>query len=129
MKGRSVSRVEKRFHDALCSVVGCIACRLDGATNFHVSIHHVFGRTKPGAHLMVLPLCAGHHQDGSGASGLVAVHPWKRRFESAYGAQIDLVARCCDWVLESVDVGCEAASAARWALEFLKTRGVHDKTA
>lgn len=56
-----------------------------------VSIHHVDGRTKAGAHFKVLPLCAGHHQDGTGAPGLIAVHPWKARFQERYGTQQDLL--------------------------------------
>ena len=45
-------------------------------------------------HLRVLPLCAGHHQDGTGIPGLIAVHPWKRRFEDRYGSQDELLQRC-----------------------------------
>lgn len=55
---------------------------------------NVDGRTKPDAHWNVLPLCAGHHQDGTGLPGLVAVHPWKRRFEARYGSQAELQAKC-----------------------------------
>jgi hypothetical protein len=36
----------------------------------------------------VLPLCAGHHQQGTGEDkSLVAVHPNKARFEKLYGTQ------------------------------------------
>ncbi|MOA33025.1 hypothetical protein D3C78_1542830 [compost metagenome] len=59
-----------------------------------VSIHHIDGRTKPGAHSRVLPLCAGHHQDGYGAPGLIAVHPYKARFEKQYGPQLELLEMC-----------------------------------
>lgn len=93
MKGRNPSAAEKRFHDQLASL-GCIACRLDGNHNPIVSIHHIDGRTKPGAHMRVLPLCAGHHQDGYGIPGLIAVHPYKRRFEDRYGSQYELLAMC-----------------------------------
>ena len=93
MKGRNPSVAEKRFHDRLASL-GCIACRVDGHDNPIVSIHHIDGRTKPGAHMRVLPLCAGHHQDGYGIPGLVAVHPFKRRFEDRYGSQYELLAMC-----------------------------------
>lgn len=93
MKGKTPSAAEKRFHAALASL-GCIACRLDGRHNPIVSIHHIDGRTRPGAHLRVLPLCAGHHQDGTGIPGLIAVHPWKRRFEDRYGSQDQLLERC-----------------------------------
>ncbi len=94
MKGRNTTADQKRFHDALCRTVGCIACAKDGFYNPVVSVHHIDGRTKPLAHWVVLPLCAGHHQDGYGMPGLIAVHPWKRRFEARYGRQLDLLAEC-----------------------------------
>lgn len=85
----------KRFHDLLARVVGCAACRFGhGRFNDFVSIHHVDGRTKPHAHYYVLPLCAGHHQTGEGEGQFIAVHPWKRRFEDAYGTQDELLERC-----------------------------------
>jgi hypothetical protein len=97
MKGKSRTANEKQFHDRVAAL-GCIACKIDGWQNNEVLIHHVDGRTKPGAHLKVLPLCAGHHQDGTGLPGLIAVHPWKSRFESKYGSQMDLI----DIVTEAV---------------------------
>ncbi|HCF5688163.1 TPA: DUF968 domain-containing protein [Pseudomonas aeruginosa] len=100
MKGRTPTRYEKHMHDRMASEIGCIACRKDGIRNMHVSIHHIDGRTKPGAHLKVLPLCAGHHQDGTGAPGLIAVHPWKRRFEEKYGNQLELLEECMEILAE-----------------------------
>ncbi len=100
MKGTNPSAAQKRYHDKLCSTVGCIACRIDGRHNTHVSVHHVDGRTKPMAHWLVLPLCAGHHQAGSGAPGLIAVHPWKARFESKYGRQSELIGQCAQILLD-----------------------------
>lgn len=93
MKGRTPSAADKRLHNQLAAL-GCIACRIDGNHNPVVSIHHIDGRTKPGAHERVLPLCAGHHQDGTGIPGLIAVHPWKRQFEQKYGSQYELLAMC-----------------------------------
>lgn len=93
MKGRNPTAAEKRLHSRLAAL-GCIACRIDGHHNPVVSIHHIDGRTKPGAHSRVLPLCAGHHQDGYGAPGLIAVHPYKARFEKQYGRQDDLLDMC-----------------------------------
>lgn len=95
MKGKSPSAAQRRFHDALCQQ-GCVACRIDGIGNFNVSVHHIDGRTKPQAHWLVLPLCAGHHQDGTGAPGLIAVHPWKGQFEERYGKQRTLL----QWAIE-----------------------------
>lgn len=94
MKGTTPTKAERELHHALAGL-GCIACRKDGIENAFVSIHHIDGRTKPGAHKKVLPLCAGHHQDGTGNDkSLIAVHPYKARFEAKYGAQMDLLAEC-----------------------------------
>jgi hypothetical protein len=90
MKGTTPTRADREHWDRIASL-GCIACRLDGNHAPEVSIHHVDGRTKPGAHRLVLPLCAGHHQDGTGIPGLIAVHPYKARFEARYGKQSKLV--------------------------------------
>jgi hypothetical protein len=94
MKGRPPTAEEARFMDAIARL-GCVACRKDGWENLDVSVHHIDGRTKPGAHLLVLPLCAGHHQAGTGANPtLIAVHPDKARFEAQYGTQRELLAQC-----------------------------------
>lgn len=93
MKGSTPNKADRELWDGLASL-GCIACRKDGIFNSLVSIHHIDGRTKPGAHRKVLPLCAGHHQDGTGAPGLIAVHPYKARFEARYGRQLDLLDDC-----------------------------------
>ncbi|MAK56538.1 MAG: recombinase [Pusillimonas sp.] len=96
MKGRPTTKDQKIFHGQLCRYVGCIACWIDGQFNDYCSIHHVDGRTKPWAHWFVLPLCAGHHQDGAGAPGFISVHPWKTRFESRYGTQKALLNHCLE---------------------------------
>lgn len=85
------TKAEKEYHDAVASL-GCIACAIDGNQNDLVSIHHCDGRTKKGAHMKVLPLCAGHHQDGTGADkSMIAIHPYKKRFETRYGTQQELM--------------------------------------
>lgn len=91
MKGKAPTKEEKALHDRIASL-GCIACHLDGRWNPVVSIHHIDGRTKFDAHKKVLPLCAGHHQDGTGQDrSMIAVHPWKKQFERKYGTQMDLL--------------------------------------
>ena len=108
MKGRSVSADQKRFHDMLCREIGCIACSLEGIFTPYVSVHHVEGRTKPWAHWMVLPLCGPHHQD-AGIPGVIAVHPWKSRFEVRYGNQANLVRECIQIL---IDRGCNVPQGA-----------------
>lgn len=93
MKGRTPTVAEKRFHDDLCRHIGCVACRFEGGFNDFVSVHHIDGRTKPDAHWLVLPLCGGHHQDNG---TVIAVHPYKARFEARYGKQIDLLRWCIE---------------------------------
>lgn len=78
--------------DAIGSL-GCLACAKDGHVNPWISLHHIDGRTKPGAHKLVIGLCAGHHQDGTGTDpAMIAVHPYKARFEARYGTQLELLA-------------------------------------
>lgn len=92
MQGRTVTKAQKHWHDLLCRVVGCIACRIGRKTfNDYCSIHHIDGRTKPHAHWYVLPLCELHHQHGGEG---VALHHNKARFEQNFGKQDDLLAEC-----------------------------------
>lgn len=88
MKGRTPSSTERAYMDRVASI-GCIACRIDGHYTPEVSIHHIDGRTKPGAHFRIIPLCAHHHQDSPEGreKGFIAVHPWKAQFEAMYGKQ------------------------------------------
>lgn len=83
---------EKYYWSMLAEIVGCIACRKDGVINNYVSIHHCEGRTKKGAHMLVLPLCDRHHQ--TGGEDAPSIHPWKARFEAKYGTQEELMREC-----------------------------------
>jgi hypothetical protein len=86
------TKSDKQYWNALAETIGCIACRIDGHHNPVVSIHHCDGRTKPGAHRKVLPLCAEHHQ--TGGQDAPSIHPWKARFEAKYGTQEYLMDKC-----------------------------------
>jgi hypothetical protein len=111
MKGRPPTADEARFMDAIAAL-GCIACKKDGWHNPDVSVHHIDGRTKPGAHLLVLPLCAGHHQDGTGPNPtLIAVHPYKARFEERYGSQMELLDECGN-LIKTIETATVAPGAA-----------------
>ena len=109
-KERTVTAAEKLLWTRLAAL-GCVACKKDGKFNTHVSIHHVDGRTKPGCHQLVLPLCAGHHQDGTGEDKtLIAVHPWKARFEARYGTQAELMDECAQLLFEQQDAAASPAA-------------------
>jgi hypothetical protein len=60
--------------------------------NDYVSVHHYDGRTKPGCHKKVLPLCGPHHQTGGEAAP--SIHPWRKRFIAKYGTEEELNAMC-----------------------------------
>jgi len=94
MKGRPPTAEEARFMDRM-GTLPCICCLKDGWTNHAISLHHIDGRTKPGAHFLVLPLCGPHHQqDDSDPRGRISVHGRKATFQARYGMQMDLLAEC-----------------------------------
>lgn len=96
MKGRPPTADEARFMSAIAAL-GCIACRKDGRHEPIVSIHHIDGRTKPGAHFLVLPLCGPHHQqDDTDLRGRISVHGRKATFQARYGTQLELLAECIE---------------------------------
>lgn len=102
MKGRPPTAEEARFMGRMGSLP-CIACLKDGWRNEVISLHHLDGRTKPGAHLLVLPLCGPHHQqDDSDPRGRISVHGRKATFEARYGTQRELLAEC----IEMLGMGC-----------------------
>lgn len=93
-KQRAVTAAEKEYWSRLAGL-GCIACMIDHVHTPEVSIHHVDGRTKPGCHMLVLPLCGSHHQHrDDDPAGRIGVHPYKARFEAKYGTQQELMDRC-----------------------------------
>lgn len=114
MKGKSASASQRTFWAALCSRVGCVACRQENVFNDYCVPHHVDGRTKPNAHWLVIPLCANHHQDNGTA---IAVHPWKTKFEARYGKQRDLLVWAIEILQAQGQVVPDAALMAAGMLE------------
>jgi len=108
MKGRPPTADEARFMDAIASL-GCIACLKDGRREPVVSIHHIDGRTKPGAHFLVLPLCGPHHQqDDTDLLGRISVHGMKATFQARYGTQMELLAECMAVIKSQITAPGEA---------------------
>jgi len=67
LKGRAPTAVERVVMDAL-GKLPCIACLQHGKESPVINLHHIEGRTKPGAHLLQLPLCDNHHQHAAPAA-------------------------------------------------------------
>lgn len=101
-KGRTPTAAERRVMDRLGSLP-CIACLMHGKNSPLISLHHIDGRTAPGAHTRVLPLCIYHHQQAAPAE-LRSEYPWlipvhaagniggPAEFEHSNGTQQDLLA-------------------------------------
>tara|TARA_A100001015_G_C15003072_1_gene719421 strand:- start:1300 stop:1623 length:324 start_codon:yes stop_codon:yes gene_type:complete len=89
MKGRTPTKAEKDHMDRVRDL-GCIICRQQGMGRVPCEIHHVYGKTKPGAHFYVLPLCFQHHRMGSDKEP-ISRHPWKARFVATYGTEEHLL--------------------------------------
>ncbi len=76
--------------------LGCIVCRKMYGHRNEAMIHHTDGQTKPGSHLRTLPLCYLHHQGGAEDGLFISRHPWKARFEAAYGTEGELLQLVAD---------------------------------
>ena len=90
VKGRNPNAKEKRHMNSV-SQLGCIVCLNKGFNNTAVEIHHIHGKTKENAHFNVLPLCFDHHRGGKNVEPVISRHPWKKRFETAYGTEQELL--------------------------------------
>jgi len=95
MKGRTATKSEKQWMDAICEL-GCIVC-LDAFKTFSPgTVHHIDGKTKKDAHLSAICLCARHHQVASDSGEYATRHgpgrnAGKSMFEAAYGAERELL--------------------------------------
>jgi Recombination enhancement, RecA-dependent nuclease len=85
---KSPTKSEREWMDRARSV-GCLACEKDGQPGTPAEIHHITDTGRRLGHLFTIPLCPWHHRDGGESAP--AVHPFRRRFEQKYGAQIELL--------------------------------------
>ena len=90
LKGRTPTKEEKEHMDRVCTI-GCIVCFNQGYMFVPCEIHHINGKTKEGCHFEVLPLCFKHHREGNSKPPYISRHPYKKRFEDAYGKEEELL--------------------------------------
>lgn len=88
MRGRTPTADERR-HMAAVAELGCCVCRRELGVHSPAAIHHTDGKTKPGAHYRVLPICSVHHQTGGYG---VAIHAGRVEWERRHGTQAELLA-------------------------------------
>jgi hypothetical protein len=71
---------------------GCVVCLLQTGTRMPAEIHHIKAGDRRMGHLFTLPLCTAHHRGGEREGAFISRHPWKARFEQAYGTELELLA-------------------------------------
>ena len=95
--GKRAPTVEERAWMAAITTFGCIACYIDGHPGTPGAVHHLLRGGRRIGHMHSICLCQpGHHMDGK-QLGRVSRHPYKARFEAAYGPEshlLALTARC-----------------------------------
>lgn len=84
---------ESAWMDA-AQVFGCIVCRLQYGLFVPAEIHHLKDGDRRRGHLWTIPLCYPHHRQGNGSGLCISIHPYKKRFTTAYGSE--------EWLLEQV---------------------------
>tara|TARA_Y100000114_G_C11564008_1_gene233181 strand:- start:272 stop:571 length:300 start_codon:yes stop_codon:yes gene_type:complete len=89
LKGRNPRKHEKIYMQRV-QQIGCIVCLNRGYYDTPAEIHHIKGKTKEDAHLYAIPLCPAHHRYG-GHTEPISRHPYKARFEAAYGTEQELL--------------------------------------
>jgi len=91
MQSKSLTKADKRRFEQL-QEMGCCVCLIHYGEFRPCDIHHIDGKTKPGAHQKTIGLCnPGHHMNGSDKLPFISRHPYKARFEAAYGTELELL--------------------------------------
>lgn len=91
MKGRSPTVEEKEWMDDVFEI-GCIVCLEFMSVFTPCEVHHLEGKTKPGAHLKTIGLCSLHHRHKSNDGQWVSRHgDGKAAFEAEYAKEERLV--------------------------------------
>ena len=95
MKGRTPTKEEKRHMDEVAQY-GCYCCKKMGLYNDHILLHHTDGRTKPGAHFKVIPLCSGHHDYHQPEGFHRSPGAWRK----IWGREGDILLELQEWLNE-----------------------------
>lgn len=97
MKGRTPTKEEAQWM-SVAQQVGCMACWEQ--FNFQspiCAVHHIEGKTKPGAHLLTIGLCDRHHQhpDNQEPKRWISRHgDGRKAFAREYGSEYELLHQC-----------------------------------
>jgi len=81
--------MKEASHMADVQELGCIVCRKMYGHFRDAEIHHLVDKKRD--HFRVLPLCMEHHRGGKDSGYFISRHPYKARFEKAYGSEQSLL--------------------------------------
>ena len=118
MKGRAPNREEKNWMD-LISKLGCIVCLKYEDIYTPAEVHHLYGKTKKGAHLKTIGLCFNHHREGSNNELWVSRHPWKKEFVKRHGSEESLLNGVKTMVLRKSFLGSSQRPGHLWLEHIL----------
>ena len=91
---------EKHWMDAVAEF-GCVVCRRAYGEYRPAAVHHIVGSHRLLGHIFTIGLCdPGHHQNGQ-QFGMISRHPYKARFEAAYGTELELL----EYLTSEMDYG------------------------
>jgi len=79
----------------------CIVCRLFHNAITPAEIHHIKSGDRRMGHLFSLGLCYAHHRGGTDSGPFISRHPYKFRFEQAYGTEIELLEKLEQFINEA----------------------------
>jgi hypothetical protein len=69
---------------------GCVVCWQQFGIKTPCAVHHIVVGGRRKGHMFTIGLCdPGHHQNAP-ITDKISRHPWKARFESAYGTEDEL---------------------------------------
>lgn len=73
--------------------LGCVVCRNEGHGASPAEVHHLLKSGRRMGHRFTIPLCPPHHRPTIVETNIVFVsrHPYKKRFESKYGTELELL--------------------------------------
>jgi len=93
--------MKEASHMADVQELGCIVCRKMYGNFRDAEIHHLVDKKRD--HFRVLPLCMEHHRGGKDSGMFISRHPYKKRFEEAYGSEISLLELVKEKLKDEID--------------------------
>ena len=70
---------------------GCLVCWMQKMGESSAEVHHLKEGDRRKGHMFSIALCPPHHRSGAGEGPFISRHPYKARFERAYGTEADLL--------------------------------------